>query len=150
MPLKSSYQTTIIALLLVVLLPFLLACSPETASRKEVHDALKAVIAKRKLAIESKDIEAYKKLFLPEYRDGGVTYKILIQDMADIFSRFEKISFTYQINPMNFKMNTARMVAMVSYKTDTMEKPVFHHEKTVFRRVNGQWYISGGVAIGLF
>lgn len=145
--LKSS-----IALLIIFLisLQFLSACSSEVESRKQVHADLKAVMDKRKLAIESKDIEAYKKLFYTGYQDGGVDYDAIIEDMKHQFSNYDKIEFNYEKNPMNYKMNTARMVSMVSYKTEKMEKPVFYHEKTMFRRVDGQWYISGGVGVSLF
>lgn len=133
-----------------IVLPLMTACSPEVESRSQVHKDLKEVMEKRKQAIHNKDINAYKKLFLPEYMDGGVDYQTLMLEMESQFSAFETIEFDYVKNPMNFTMNTARMVSMISYKTNSMEKPVHHHEKTIFRRVNGQWLISGGVAIGLF
>jgi len=145
--LKYSIQLLVIFLFS---LQFIVACSPEVESRKQVHTDLKSVMDKRKAAIESKDIEAYKKLFFTEYEDGGLNYQMIIEDMQSQFSSHDKIEFTYEKNPMNFKMNTARMVSMVSYKTESMEKPVFHHEKTIFRRVDGQWYISGGVRVSLF
>ena len=46
-------------------------------------------------------------------------------------------------------MNSARMVGEISYKPAGAEKPVWDHEITLFRRVNGKWYISGGIRIGL-
>ena len=145
--LKYSMKFIIIFL---VFIHFISACSREVESRKEVHTDLKAIMDKRKLAIENKDIEAYKKLFYTGYQDGGVNYDAVIEDMKYQFANHDKIEFSYEKNPMNFTMNTARMVSMVSYKIDKMEKPVFHHEKTIFRRVDGQWYISGGVGVSLF
>lgn len=155
---KKVYKQTQVQMLQIVKLfvitlfslQFLMACAPEVEDRKVVHKNLKKVMLQRKQAIESKDIEAYKKVIFKDYLDGGVTYQLLIGDMQNQFANNEKIEFDYKKNPMNFKMNTARMVSMVSYKTEKMEKPVFHHEKTIFRRVDGQWYISGGVAVGLF
>jgi len=148
---KKQYKYSIQLLVIFLFsLQFIAACSPEVESRKEVHADLKAIMDKRKAAIESKDIEAYKKLFLTEYQDGGLNYQMIVEDMKSQFSNHEKIEFTYEKNPMNFTMNTARMVSMISYKTPSMEKPVFHHEKTMFRRVDGQWYISGGVSVSLF
>ena len=136
--------------ILFLVLPLLMACAPEVEDRKIVHADLKKLMLLRKQAIESKDLEAYKKLILKEYLDGGVTYAMLIDDMKNQFENNEKITFDYKKNPMNFKMNTARMVSMVSYQTEKMEKPVFHHEKTVFRRIAGQWYFSGGIGVSLF
>jgi len=149
---QKTMQLKTLALLIIALfsLQYLIACSSEPESRKDVHTDLKSVMLKRKAAIEAKDIEAYKKLFLKEYLDGGVTYQLLIEDMKNQFAAHEKITFDYKKNPMNFKFNTARMVSMVSYQTEKMEKPVFHHEKTIFRRIDGAWYISGGVAVSLF
>jgi len=141
---------SLISLFLLLILSGIIACSQEVESRKDVHTDLKKIMEKRKLAIESKDMEAYKKLFFLEYLDGGVNYETIIQDMQNQFSDHDKIAFTYEKSPMNYKMNTARMVSTVSYQTEKMEKPVYHQEKTMFRRVGGQWYISGGVAVGLF
>ena len=146
---QIKYSIKLLVILLVSL-QFIVACSREVESRKVVHSDLKAIMDKRKLAIENKDIEAYKKLFYTGYQDGGKNYDVIIEDMKYQFSNHDKIEFNYEKNPMNFTMNTARMVSMVSYKTEKMEKPVFHHEKTMFRRVDGQWYISGGVGVSLF
>ena len=148
---KQVQQRTIIFFIIILFsMQFLTACAPEVEDRTIVHKDLKQVMLLRKQAIEAKDLEAYKKIFLQEYEDGGVSYQMLIADMKNQFNNHEKITFDYKKNPMNFKMNTARMVSMVSYQTEKMEKPVFHHEKTIFRRIDGQWYISGGVALSLF
>ena len=143
-------RTIILFIILLFSLQFLTACAPEVEDRTIVHKDLKQVMLLRKQAIESKDLEAYKKVIFIDYLDGGVTYQMLIADMKEQFRKNEKITFDYKKNPMNFKMNTARMVSMISYQTEKMDKPAFHHEKTIFRRVDGQWYISGGVALSLF
>lgn len=147
---KQFYHPIFLLLMIFAVLQFTVACSPEIETRSEVHKDLKALMDKREQAIEAKDIEAYKKLFIKEYLDGGIVYKTIIDDMETQFANAETIEFHYEKNPMNFKMNTARMVSMVSYKTDKMEKWVFHHERTIFRRIDGKWYFSGGVAVGLF
>ena len=147
---QAQNQWVKLFLITLFLFQFLTACAPEVEDRKIVHQNLKKVMLLRKQAIETKDIEAYKKIIFIDYLDGGVNYNMLIADMQNQFENNEKIEFDYKKNPMNFKMNTARMVSMVSYKTEKMENPVFHHEKTIFRRVDGQWYISGGVAVSLF
>lgn len=147
---KSYYRLIVLFIVGFIAFPLVTACSPEVESRSQVHKDLKEIMEKRKQAINNKDIDAYKKLFLPEYMDGGVDYQTLMLEMEGQFAAFDTIEFDFVKNPMNFTMNTARMVSMVSYKTNNMEKPVFHHERTIFRRVNGKWFISGGVAIGLF
>lgn len=147
---KSSYRLSLLLIVGFIILPLMTACSPEIESRSEVHKDLKDIMEKRVQAIKNKDIIAYGKLFLPEYLDGGVDHQMLMEEMESQFSASETIEFSFVKNPMNYTMNTARMVSMVSYKTNNMEKPVFHHERTVFRRINGEWFICGGVAIGLF
>jgi len=139
-----------VALLLIVFVMLVSACRSESGPTPEEKKAIKAVMEKRAIAIHNKDIELYKDVFISDYDDMGSNYQMIIEEMTENFERHEVIEFTYRRSPIDFKMNSARMVGNVSYKTDTMEKPVFDHEVTLLRRVEGKWYISGGVALGLF
>ena len=126
------------------------ACSRDSGPTPEEVQAVKAVMEKRAVAIKNKDIEMYKDVFLKDYDDGHSNYQMIVAEMAENFKQYETIEFTYQRSPVDLKMNSARMVGKVSYKTNRMEKPVYNHERTLFRRVDGKWYISGGMATGLF
>ena len=75
---------------------------------------------------------------------------MIVEDMETHFAQYDSMEFTFKRSRVDLTMNTARMVGMVTYKTETMDSPVANHEITMFRRVDGQWYISGGVALGLF
>jgi len=126
------------------------ACDRNSGPTPEEIQAVKAVMEKRAVAIRNKDIEMYKDVFLKDYDDGRGNYQMIVAEMAENFRLYDTIEFTYQRSPVDLTMNSARMVGNVSYKTNRMQKPVFDHEITLFRRVDGQWYISGGMAIGLF
>ena len=129
----------------------LTACNRnDEESNREATVAVKKIMAQRKQAIETKDFELYKSLILPEYDDGKSRYQDQIDFMQSAFERYEKIQFTYQKSTVDLKMNSARMVGKISYKPSGAEKPVWDHEVTLFRRVDGKWYISGGVSLGLF
>jgi len=129
---------------------FLSACGEEPPTRKEEFIAVKKVMVERMEAINNHDIEAYRKLFIPDYKDGGNDINMLVADMQAHFENYPDLTFSYIKNPMNYKMNTARMTQRISYNSSKLKKPIYHHESTIFRKVNGQWRISGGIAVGLF
>lgn len=135
--------------LVLFCLPFLIACDNTEQSNREATVAVKKIMAQRKQAIESKDINLYKSLILPDYNDGKSSYQEQIEFMQSVFTRYEKIEFTYQKSMVDIKMNSARMVGQISYKPKGADKPVWNHEITLFRRVDGKWYISGGINLGL-
>lgn len=137
-------------LLLIIAAVFLGACDRKQGPTKEEVAAIKGVMEQRAVAIKNKDLELYKTLFLSDYNDGKANYELIIEEMAANFEQYESIEFTYQRSPVDLQMNSARMVGIISYKTNTMEKPVSTQEITLFRRVNDKWYISGGASVGLF
>ena len=136
-----------VILLVVVLLN---GCDRTTGPTTEESNEVRAVMEKRALAIKNQDIELYKSVFLPDYNDGSSNLQMIVEDMAAHFAKYESIEFTFKRSRVDLTMNSARMVGMVPYKTETMDSLVANHEITLFRRVDGQWYISGGVAVGLF
>jgi len=135
----------------VILVSFavLAACEDKEQTRRDATVEVKKVMAKRKEAIETKNIELYKSLILPEYDDGQSSYKEQVEYMQSLFERYESIQFTYQKSMVDLKMNSARMVGKISYKPKGAEKATWNHEVTLFRRVDGKWFISGGVNLGL-
>lgn len=136
--------------LIALSLVLLTGCENTEESNREATVAVKKIMSLRKQAIESKNLELYKSLILPEYNDGKSDYKDQVEFMKSAFERFDKIEFTYQKSPVDITMNSARMVGKVSYKPTGAQALVWDHESTLFRRVDGRWYISGGIIIGLF
>ena len=143
---RKSLQTLI---LLSFSLLGLFACQNQEQSNREATVEVRKVMAQRKQAIESKDINLYKSLLLPEYNDGKSKYEEQVAYMESLFERYKKITFTYQKSTVDLKMNSARMVGKISYKPEGSDKAVWDHETTLFRRVDGKWYISGGINLGL-
>lgn len=126
------------------------ACSDKKQSSYEATVAVRKIMAERKKAIETKDINLYKSLFLPNYNDSKTTLKDQIEFMQSVFRRFKKIEFTYRKSEVNLMFNTARTMQRIYYTPDDAKKPVWDDETTMYRRVNGKWYISGGINTGLF
>lgn len=136
-------------LFIIFSLAFSVSCGqPETPAEDVV--AVKKLMAARKEAIEAGDLEKYKQLFLSDYYDGANRLDGLIQDMQRVMGKHKHLQFTYQKGSIDFRRSSARMVGNVSYSSEQLDKPVYHHETTMFRKVDGKWYISGGVATGLF
>lgn len=135
--------------LLIISLVILGGCENTEESNREAVVNVKKVMAARKQAIENKDMELYRSLILPDYNDGKSQFKEQIEYMQSLFDRYEKIEFTYQKSPVDIKMNSARMIGKISYKPKGAEKAEWAHEITLFRRVEGKWYISGGIALGI-
>ncbi len=127
----------------------LLSGCGDDESKREAIANVKKVMAMRKQAIETKDIELYKSLFLTDYDDGKSKYRQQMEYMQSVFDRFEKVEFTYQKSMVDLTMNTARMVGKISYKPSGA-KIAHDQEIAIFRRIDGKWYFSGGVKIGLF
>ena len=136
--------------LLLLGLALLSACDDEKQTNVEATVAVRKIMAERKKAIETKDIELYKRLILPDYSDGKTTYKQQIEFIQSLFDRFKKIEFRYNKSEVNFMFNTARTTQRIYYKPDDAEKTIWDDEVTMYRRVNGKWYISGGINTGLF
>lgn len=122
-------------------------CSHQSRDQDTVE--IRKVLETRAKAIESKDIALYQSVFMPEYFDGKTTLQDIVDDMQTSFSKFAHIRLKYQKSPIEFKMNSARVIERITYNVVGIEKPVYDHEILLMRNVDGKWYISGGVKTGL-
>ncbi|MBL1259252.1 MAG: hypothetical protein COB33_001825 [Thiotrichaceae bacterium] len=133
------------ALLAVV---FLSACEFEVPVEESIAGVDK-ILEIRKQAIDNKDMDLYKSILLPEYSSSGVPLDNVIGDLERLFSTEEQIEFIYQKAPPSIAMNTARVIHMIEYKLTPSGKSKKMRETIHLRRVNGQWFISGGIILGL-
>ncbi|MDH3327334.1 MAG: nuclear transport factor 2 family protein [Gammaproteobacteria bacterium] len=150
---KYSYTPIfrlILSLFVLSALSLLVGCDQGGNTVKEEKALVKQVMEMRQKAIQTQDIELYKQVIFPGYKDKGVDFDGIIAEMQEIFDRYENIEFTYQRSTVDMDMNSARMVGNISYQATGMEKPVYDQERTIFRRVDGQWKISAGIQSGLF
>lgn len=145
-----SFFSLLLLLSLLSTLSVLTGCEQNNKSIKEEKALVKQVMEMRQKAIQTRDIELYKQVIFPGYKDGGVDYNGVITDMQEKFDQYENIEFTFQRSSVDMDMNSARMVGKISYNATGMEKPVYDQERTIFRRVDGKWSISAGIKIGLF
>ena len=132
----------------VACLVTLWGCNTSAPSPEDVIDVRKT-LEKRAIAIRSKDIEAYRSVFLPDYFDGKYRLEDLVAEMEGMFSKYESIEFTAQKAPVETKMNSARVVQRIVYEATGREKPIHGREILQLRRIEGAWKISGGVYTGL-
>ena len=124
----------------------LLSCG-STVSQREDIVAVKKVMAQRKQAIESHDLALYQQLLLPAYADHNTDYQTQVENIKSLFTRYHKIDLTYQLSPVEISGQSARVAGTISYKLNELDKPIYIHETTLFRKLNGKWYISGGVSL---
>jgi len=129
-------------------LVFISGCEVEVPVEESIAGVDK-ILEIRKQAIENKDIALYKSILLPEYSSSGVPLDNVIGDLERLFSTEEQIEFIYQKAPPSIAMNTARVIHMIEYKLTPSGKSKKMRETIHLRRVNGQWFISGGIILGL-
>jgi hypothetical protein len=126
----------------------LTACNTGAPNPEDVIDVRKT-LSQRAKAIKEKNIDAYREVFMPEYFDGNYRREDLVNEMAALFAKYESIEFIAQKAPVETKMNSARVVQRIVYEFKGGDKPVHGREILQLRRIDGKWYISGGVYTGL-
>ncbi len=127
---------------------FISGCQVEVPVEESIAGVDK-ILEIRKQAIENKDMALYKSILLPEYSSSGVPLDNVIGDLERLFSTEEQIEFIYQKAPPSIAMNSARVIHMIEYKLTPSGKSTKMRETIHLRRVNGQWFISGGIILGL-
>lgn len=129
-------------------LVFLSGCEVEVPVEESIAGVDK-ILEIRKQAIDNKDLDLYKSILLPEYSSSGVPLENVIGDLERLFSTEEQIEFIYQKAPPSIAMNTARVIHMIEYKLTPSGKSKKMRETIHLRRINDQWFISGGIILGL-
>ncbi len=129
-------------------LVFISGCEVEVPVEQSIAGVDK-VLEIRKQAIENKDLALYKSILLPEYSSSGIPLEDVIGDLERLFSTEEQIEFIYQKAPPSIAMNSARVIHMIEYKLTPSGKSTKMRETIHLRRVNDQWFISGGIILGL-
>jgi len=127
----------------------LAGCGRQEQSREQDLVEVRKVLEIRDKAIETADMALYRSVIYPEYFDGGATLEQILSEMEDAFAMGKKIEFTYQKSPVEFKMNTARVVQRIIYRIEGREKASHGHERLILRKIEGKWIISGGIQTGL-
>lgn len=143
---QSSYSLSFIVMLSVV--PLLSGCENEIPVEQSIAEVDK-ILEVRKQAIDNKDLTLYKTIILPEYSSSGVLYETVIEDIERLFDTEETIEFKYQKAQPTIAMNTARVTHMIEYRFTPSEKSDKIRETIMLRRVNGQWYLSAGITLGM-
>ncbi|MDH5229199.1 MAG: hypothetical protein OEZ58_11595 [Gammaproteobacteria bacterium] len=127
----------------------LAACSGPQDTREADIIAVKKVMEKRAKALQSQDLQLFSALIYDAYDDGRSTKASIVAETEAAFKRYKHIKLNYQRSPVEFNMNTARLIQRISYQLD--EQPLIHErEILILRKINGEWLISAGVIAGLF
>jgi len=131
-------------------LVLLMGCSKGDAPRPDDVAAVRAIMEQRAQAIANKDIGAFERLLHDEYNDGRNTKSAIVEDMTEVFNRYQSLHLNYQKAPVELKMNTARVVQRLEYQVNDGERTVHDHEHLMLRKTpDGAWKISGGIKVGL-
>ncbi len=147
---SSAPLLLVLSFVLIVFSSLTLTGCESAKPTKADRDEVRAVMEMRQKAIQTKDIDLYKQAFLPTYSDGGVSFDTLIEVMQTNFDNNAAIEFTFRRSMVDMTMNSARMVGDITYNVKGWEKPIYDQERTIFRRVDGVWKISGGVKVVAF
>lgn len=139
-----------IAIVITLLLgqSLLSACSSQPDRSADIV-AIYQLLGSREVAIEQKDIEAYKKLLFNDYSENGLSVTELVDDMRGIFARYETIDVEQPRTRPSITMNTARVIHAVTFRMTGGDRTVTFDETLLLRKVGGQWVISGGIRTGL-
>ncbi len=132
----------------LIVLALLSGCEVEVPVEESIAGVDK-ILEIRKQAIDTKDLALYKTILLPDYSSSGVPYENLISDIERLFSTDEQIEFIYQKAQPTIAMNSARVTHMIEYRFTPSGKSNKIRETINLRRVNDQWFISGGIILGL-
>lgn len=124
------------------------ACEPRQEDRSVDKQEIRTLLQKRAEVIANKDLQGYGALIMPEYQDVSINKAMLLEEMQHAFATYKQLSLDYQKSPVAFKMNSARAVQQITYMLDGRQ--VHEREILLLRKLNGQWYISGGIKTGLF
>ncbi len=141
----NRFTQFICALIALVILS---GCEVEVPVEESIAGVDK-ILAIRKQAIDNKDLALYKTILLPDYSSSGVLYENVISDIERIFATSDNIEFIYQKPPPTIAMNSARVIHMIEYRFTPSGKSTRIRETINLRRVNGKWFISGGIILGL-
>lgn len=133
---------------MVLLAAALLAGCGEQRTLEDDIAGIYEVLAQRKEAIESRDLERFAAILSPDYQDTGIRRADVLDYMAALFQQYERISYSYRKTRPDVKMNTARVVTTSTYRV-AGEDAVQVRETLIFRWQNGRWYIVSGIALGV-
>ena len=143
------FNTAAICGVITLSLLSLAGCSREPDQRDDDVAAVRAVMELRAQAIANKDIKAYEAVFHPAYNDGRHSREDVIASMNEAFNKYDAIVFHYPKTTVELKMNTARIIQRIRYEFGEGIKDAHDHEHLMMRFSDGQWLISGGVAVGI-
>ncbi len=127
---------------------FLIGCDVEVPVEESIAGVDK-VLEIRKQAIDNKDLALYKSVLLSDYSSSGVPYESVVDDIKRLFATDEKIEFIYQNAQPSIAMNSARVTHMIEYHFSPSGKSAKIRETIHLRRIDGEWFISGGITLGL-
>lgn len=136
------------ALAVMVLAALLAACNTGETSQEDII-AVRKVIEQRAIAIREKNLDKLRSLFVDDYFDGKYRVDDIVNELSAAYSQYPSIELTQQKSPVEVKMNTARVVQRIVYDGQGFAKPLHGQEILYLRRINNEWKISNGVAVGV-
>lgn len=112
-------------------------------------EAIYHLLELRQKAVASKDLELYERIILPQYSDSGIDRNVLVQDMKLAFEKFPELSIELPRIRPDVKRSSARVMQTLVYRSGADRPAVNKQERLMFRRVDGHWFISAGIATGI-
>jgi len=112
-------------------------------------EAIYQVLEVREQAVADKNLELYDGIIFSEYSDRGVKRTLVLEDIKLTFEQYPDLGLQMPRIRPDVKRNSARIMQSSFYRSEASKPEVQIQETLMFRKMEGRWYISGGIALGL-
>lgn len=112
-------------------------------------EAIYQVLDVRQQAVSNKDLSLYESIIFSEYSEYGAKRELVLEDMKLTFERYPDIELKMPRIRPDVTRNTARIMQSSFYRSSADQPVVQIKETLMFRQIDGRWFISGGIVLGL-
>jgi len=126
----------------------LTACNTQKDYTQDIAKIYK-VLERRAQAVTQQDLKLYDSIIFTEYTSSGIHRDLVLDDLKLTFEKFPDIQLEMPRIRPDVKRQSARIMQSAYYRV-SINSPVIEIKETLmFRRIDGVWYISGGITMGL-
>jgi hypothetical protein len=136
----------LMAMSLVLLLS--VGCDTRTDHSEDIA-AIYKILELRQKAVGSKDLALYESIIFSGYSSRGVKREMVLDDFKLTLQRIPELSLRMPRIRPDVKRNSARIAQSSFYRTGADKPAVQIKETLMFRKIEGHWFISEGIVLGL-
>ena len=109
--------------------------------------AIYDVLQVRRQAVANKDLALYDSIIFSDYSDAGIKRELVLEDIKMTFNRLPGLNLQQPRIRPDVKRNSARVLQSSIYQIGAGEQTANIRETLMFRKIEGKWYISAGIAL---